>query len=80
MVELFFSTHALQRMKLRLIDEEIVNLVVNRGDGFINQSLDKKIFYRRFVDRDDNLIAVVLIPIKEGALILTVMNNFEVAR
>jgi hypothetical protein len=64
----------------RLSPDQIIKILA-APDGFIPQSRDKNIFYKRIRGRDDNLIAVVAVKTPDQRHeVLTVMVNFEVRK
>jgi len=65
-------------MNERKISTLDVENIINSPDGTIEQSLDKKIFYKELPSRNDNIIAVVALEQEVTFEILTVMINFEV--
>ncbi len=75
MKELLYTEHAVKRMLERKISTEVINDIVKSFDGKILQTCDKEILYKKIKNRDDNLIAIILVQNTE---ILTVMNNFEI--
>jgi hypothetical protein len=78
---LVFFGHAVEQMLKRAIDPKDVEILIAHPDGVIRQSRDKRILYRRFPTRRDNLIAAVVIQQNESILeIITVMHNFEVKK
>lgn len=77
MEELIYRPHAVERMLVRLITNDIVRDIIESPDGIIKQSFDKEILYKKIRLRKDNLIALVVLSRKE---ILTVMNFFEVKK
>lgn len=56
-------------------------MLVAHPDGTFDQSRDKRVLYKRFPKRKDNLIAAVVILQKINVLeVITVMHNFEVRK
>jgi len=80
-MEIVYSAHAVERMRLRNIGPSEVEKVLQKSDGEIKQSKGKSIFYKRLRKRKDNLVAVV--ALKDGPLkyeIITIMIIFEVKK
>lgn len=68
-------------MLKRRIRPEEVEMLVNDPDGEIMQSRDKRVLYKRFSKRNDNLIAAVIVLQGTNSLeIITVMHYFEVRK
>jgi hypothetical protein len=81
MAELVFSQHSVSQMQARKISVDEVELVIAKFDGWLNQSFNKKLFYKRLRPRDDNLIAVVAVRSAFDAFeVITVMHFFEVRK
>lgn len=78
MKEILYRSHAITRMNERNISTLEVEKIITSPDGTIKQSLDKKIYYKDFPSRNDNIIAVVALEQEVTYEILTVMINFEV--
>jgi len=78
-MELVFSKHAVEQMLKRHISPEEAERLVDHPDGEFAQSKDKKVYYKRFPKRKDNLLAAVVIQQSAKVLeIITVMHHFEV--
>ena len=77
MNKLNYTDHAVQRMMERDITHDLVLAVISNYDGKIKQSQDKQIFYKKVKNREDNLIAVIIVG---NSNILTVMTYFEVKK
>ncbi len=81
MIELVFSKHAVEQMLQRHISPDEVEMLIAHPDGKFDQSRDKKVIYRRFPKRKDNLIAAVVILQKANLFeVITVMHHFEVRK
>ncbi len=77
-MEIKYRSHAVDRMLLRNISTDEVELVIRDPDGTIQQSRDKFIYYKKIKGRNDNLIAAVtLIKSKDAVEVLTIMIDFE---
>jgi hypothetical protein len=72
------SSHALQRVQERKISANELALVVSSPDSVLSQG-PKYIFTKHFQNRDDNLVAAVLLEKKEHDLwvVITVLINFQ---
>ena len=80
-MELYFRSHAVQRMQERKVSVDEVQLVIDSPDGKIRQSKDKVVLYKKINGRKDNLIAVVAVEkdkLKPLIEIISVLVNFEV--
>lgn len=78
-MQLIFTDHAVDRMTERNISTADVKLVLTNADGEIQQSMDKRIVYKKISGRSDNLIAVVAVDRPLGVTeVVTVMVRFEV--
>lgn len=79
MAELLFSIHAVEQMLKRDIQPAEVEKIIASPDGYFEQSRDKRVVYRRFPKRKDNLLAAVIVRQSPLRLeVVTVMHNFEV--
>ena len=80
LMEIKYSSHAVERMIQRNITTQDVELLITDPDGTIKQSRDKIIFYRKIEHRKDNLMAAVaVLKTKNSYEVITVMVNFEVS-
>lgn len=79
-MKLKFYDHAVQRMQERKITVAEVRRIIESPDGRIQQSKDKWIFYKKFEQRKDNLIAAVIVNRldEDWVEVVTVLINFEV--
>ena len=79
MVEIVFSKHAVEQMLKRRVVPDEVQVIVSLPDGVVVQSRDKRVVYKRFPKRNDNLIAAVIVYQATKIIeVITVMHNFEV--
>jgi hypothetical protein len=78
MKEIRYRSHALDRMTERKISQKLVEVILKDADGEIQQSFDKKIYFKTVHGRKDNLIALVAIEKENYFDMITVMINFEV--
>ena len=74
MTNLIYTDHAVQRMEQRKISHDLIIELLTFPDGRIKQTMDKEIVFKKIKQRQDNMIAIVVVDKKE---ILTVMNYFE---
>ena len=80
LMEIKYSSHAVERMIQRNITTQDVELLITDPDGTIKQSRDKIIFYRKNEHRKDNLMAaVIVLKTKNIFEVITVMVNFEIS-
>ncbi len=78
-MDIKYTSHAVERMIQRKITPSEVEQTILKPDGKILQSLDKWIFYKKFRNRRDNLVASVAVEKKGNNWeVITVMINFEV--
>lgn len=72
------SPHAVKRMTERQISVDEVQLLIESPDFVIAQG-PKWVFAKSFFEREDNLIAAVLLEKKDKELwiVITVMINFQ---
>lgn len=80
-MEIFYTSHAVNRMQIRNVSAAEVESVITDPMGVIPQTKDKQIFFRRLPRRSDNLIAIVALARRDDQYeIITVMNFFEVRK
>jgi hypothetical protein len=79
LMEIKYSSHAVERMIQRKITTQDVELLITDPDGTIRQSRDKIIFYRKIKHRKDNLMAAVTVLNNiDSYEVITVMVHFEI--
>ena len=79
MMDITYTSHAVDRMIQRKISTDEVELLLSKPDGIIKQSMDKFIYYKNIDSRNDNNLAAVIVDRKNaGCEVITVMVNFEV--
>lgn len=73
-----FRPHAVERMIERGLKPGDIEAVLNKPDGTIRQSRDKRVYYKALRGRKDNDVAVVALEGQTGFEVITVLVNFEV--
>ena len=80
-MEIKYTPHAVERMMQRNISPKEVELLLNKPDGTIQQSMDKFIYFKQIKGRKDNALAAVTVKIESNRFeVITVMVNFEVQK
>lgn len=80
MKRIVYRDHAVERMQQLNIRTNEVELILNKPDSIIKQSMDKSIYCKEIKQRKDNNIAVVSVEYPDRFEIITVMINFEVKK
>ena len=75
-MEVWYRSHAVERMIRRGVSPHNVEDVLGSPDGVIRQSMDKVIAYKQIEGRDDNSVAVVAVKEGQAWEVITVMVNF----